>query len=122
MKQIFQHPWLLSTDRMDPNELRLEILKRYSFVKNALNQVKPAPIDATKIPQHGQNPSKASHFEQMMKDQEEFEQLRLQSCDEIATVVNQRIKSSRDLKKIKKEALKNMVESPIIFLQQTATH
>jgi hypothetical protein len=57
-----------------------------------------------------------------MKDQEEFEQLRLQSCDEIATVVNQRIKSSRDLKKIKKEALKNMVESPIIFLQQTATH
>jgi hypothetical protein len=58
----------------------------------------------------------------MMKDQEEFEQLRLQSCDEIATVVNQRIKSSRDLKKIKKEALKNMVESPIIFLQQTATH
>jgi hypothetical protein len=58
----------------------------------------------------------------MMKDQEEFEQLRLQSCDEIATVVNQRIKSSRDLKKIKKEALKNMVESPIIFLQQTASH
>jgi hypothetical protein len=58
----------------------------------------------------------------MMKDQEEFEQLRLQSCDEIATVVNQRIKSSRDLKKIKKEALKNMVESPIIFLQQTVTH
>jgi hypothetical protein len=58
----------------------------------------------------------------MMKDQEEFEQLRLQSCDEIATVVNQRIKSSRDLKKIKKEAMKNMVESPIIFLQQTATH
>lgn len=57
-----------------------------------------------------------------MKDQEEFEQLRLQSCDEIATVVNQRIKSSRDLKKIKKEALKNMVESPIIFLQQTASH
>ena len=57
-----------------------------------------------------------------MKDQEEFEQLRLQSCDEIATVVNQRIKSSRDLKKIKKEALKNMVESPIIFLQQTVTH
>ena len=57
-----------------------------------------------------------------MKDQEEFEQLRLQSCDEIATVVNQRIKSSRDLKKIKKEALKNMVESPIIFLQQTAAH
>ena len=57
-----------------------------------------------------------------MKDQEEFEQLRLQSCDEIATVVNQRIKSSRDLKKIKKEALKNMVESPIIFFQHTATH
>ncbi len=58
----------------------------------------------------------------MMKDQDEFEQLRLQSCDEIATVVNQRIKNSRDLKKIKKEALKNMVESPIIFLQHTATH
>ena len=37
MKQIFQHPWLISTDRMDSNELRLEILKRYSFVKSAIN-------------------------------------------------------------------------------------
>ena len=57
-----------------------------------------------------------------MKDQEEFEQLRLSSCHDINTVINQRIKQARDLKKIKKEVMKNMIESPLIFLQHAAAH
>ena len=56
-----------------------------------------------------------------MKDQEEFEQLRLQSYDEIATTINQRKRHRKNLKKIKKEAFKNMIDAPLLFIQQASS-
>ena len=45
----------------------------------------------------------------MMKDNEEFEQLRLKSIDEIE-YVNKKIKHSKGLKRIKKATYGNMID------------
>lgn len=47
----------------------------------------------------------------MMKDQEEFEKIR-QELNEDIQKLNKKIKYQRDLKKIKKETFKNMIEGP----------
>ena len=48
------------------------------------------------------------------KDMHEFEQLRRELIEE-TFMLNKKIKHKYDLKKIKKEALKNMVEGPPIL-------
>lgn len=51
--------------------------------------------------------------ELILKDLEEFEQLRQEVQDEIH-ILNKRIKHKRDIKIIKREAMKNMIEGPPI--------
>lgn len=51
--------------------------------------------------------------ELIMKDLEEFEQLRISLIDDIM-MINKRIKHKKDMKVIKKEAMKNMIEGPPI--------
>jgi hypothetical protein len=46
-----------------------------------------------------------------MKEHEEFEKIR-QELNEDIQKLNKKIKYQRDLKKIKKEAFKNMIEGP----------
>ena len=50
-----------------------------------------------------------------MKDTEEFEQLRMDSIDAIEKI-NKKLKFKKDLSKIKKEAMKNMIEGPPVFM------
>jgi pyoverdine/dityrosine biosynthesis protein Dit1 len=53
-----------------------------------------------------------------MKDFEEFEQLRRLLSDEIQTITK-RLSYKKSLKKIKKEAYKNMIEGPAVNFAQS---
>lgn len=49
-----------------------------------------------------------------LKEQQEFDQLRLTLMDEIL-VINKKLKYKADLKTIKKATMKNMIEGPPIY-------
>lgn len=92
---------------MEVNELREEIRKRYEVVE------KTTVMDFDQLNGHKEKlfHNSEAEMELMMKDNEEFEQLRMQHIDDVIGL-NKKIKHKNDMKKIKKEAMKNMIEGP----------
>ena len=96
---------------MESTELRQEIRKRYEVVEKTLC------MDFGQLNHHKEKESfpNETEMEMVMKDNEEFEQLRIANIEEIISI-NKKIKYKKNIKKIKKEAIKNMIDGPAIAM------
>jgi hypothetical protein len=97
---------------MDFSELREEIRKRFEVVEKTVG------MDFGSLNHHNKDSlyhTSDAELELMMKDCEEFEQLRLQHIDDVIAL-NKKIKHKKDMKKIKKATMKSMIEGPALHI------
>eukprot|EP00347_Sterkiella_histriomuscorum_P001022 403373639 len=117
LKHVLNHQWLMNSEQsfIELNELEEEIKRRYEVVE------KTAVMDFDQLSKNDKIMSQSVDQELMLKDLEDFEQLRVSMIEDIE-VVNKRLSYKKNLKIIKKAAMKFMIEdsaTPIPSFQTT---
>ena len=94
-------------EKLGELEFKEEILRRFEVIE------KTGALDFDYL-NHNKTYGSFIDQETDQKDQEEFEQLRQELIGDVL-MLNKKIKHKFDMKKIKKEVMKNMVEGPPIL-------
>ena len=96
------------------SHIKLEITQAFANVQRMLGQQRDPFTDEVRS-SHASD-SAFDHLEetQLQKDQEQFEQLRQTFIQDIETL-DQQMRHAANLKKITKEACKNMVANPLQY-------
>jgi serine/threonine protein kinase len=97
LNHILDHPWLSSGDKLNYEDLKHEIIKRFEVIEKALSYKQATSSKEM----HGMDDESSEAIEMAMKDHEEFEVLRIQATEEIGSYINKKIKLRRELKKMK---------------------